>query len=134
MLFGLVMIYSSSMMIAVAQKEFAPDYFYTSQLRNILVSFVAFTIAAFIPYKHFSRKEVMIPLMFIMIGLLVWVFFGGTEINGAKSWINLGIMTFQPSEFAKLFVIVYLAGSFYRKSLKEKSIQYVKPSDITYPI
>ena len=44
MLFGLVMIYSASMMIAVAQKEFAPDYFYTSQLRNILVSFVAFTM------------------------------------------------------------------------------------------
>lgn len=134
MLFGLVMIYSASMMIAVAQKDFEPDHFYTSQLRNIALGLLAFLVAAFIPYKHYSNKKVMATLMFVMIGLLLWVFFGGIEINGAKSWINLGFMTFQPSEFAKLFVIVYLAGSFYRKSLKEESIQFVKPSDITYPI
>lgn len=132
-LFGLVMIYSASMMIAVT-KNFEPDYFYTSQLRSILISLVAFLCAAFIPYKHFSNKKLMATLMFVMLGLLLWVYFGGLDINGAKSWINLGFMTFQPSEFAKLFVIVYLAGSFYRKSLKEESIQFVKPSDITYPI
>lgn len=132
-LFGLVMIYSASMMVAVS-KNLEPDYFYTSQLRSIIISFIAFVMAAFIPYKHFSNKKLMALLMFIMIVLLGWVYFKGVDLNGAKSWINLGFMTFQPSEFAKLFVIVYLAGSFYRKSLKEESIQFVKPSDITYPI
>jgi len=133
-LFGLVMIYSSSMMVAVVQKELPADYFYTSQFRNILVGFLAFLVAAIIPYKHYSNKKLMVFLMLVMVTLLAAVFFAGVEVNGSKSWIDLGFMRFQPSEFAKLFVILYIAGAFYRKSLKEKSIQYVKPTDITYPI
>lgn len=133
-LFGLIMIYSASMMIAVAQKGLPADYFYIGQLRNIAVGFVVFLIAAFIPYKHYGRKIMMILLMVVMAILLAWVFFAGIEVKGAKSWIDFGIMNFQPSEFGKLFVILYLAGAFYRKSLKEKSIKYLKPNEIWYPI
>lgn len=67
--------------------------------------------------------------------LLLWVNVKGIEAGGSKSWISLfGAMNFQPSEYAKLFVILYFAGSLYKKGLRENSIQNVQPNDIIYPI
>ena len=135
-LFGLVMIYSASMMIGIMQKDGAPDYFYRKQVLNLAIGAIAFCIGAFFPYKHYSSKFVMLVGMITMGILLVWVNVAGfgREETGSQSWISILGTSFQPSEFAKLFIIVYIAGSFYRKSLKEKSIQYVKPNDIGYPI
>lgn len=136
-LFGLVMIYSSSMMVAIMIEGEAPDYYYTKQLFNLKIGAIVFLLGAFFPYKHYSNKWLLFSFMLIMGILLGWVtFFGiGKEETGSQSWINLfGITMFQPSEFAKLFVILYISGSFYKKSLKENSIQDVKPNDIGYPI
>ena len=47
--------------------------------------------------------------------LLVLVLVVGREINGSTRWINLGVLNFQPSEFVKLAVIVFLAGYMYRR-------------------
>ena len=61
--------------------------------------------------------------MLMMMVLIVWVNVAGTgyEETGSQSWIRIfGVIEFQPSEFAKLFVILYLAGSFYRKEFKRK--------------
>lgn len=74
-------------------------------------------------------------LMCVMAVLLAWVNINGMSAGGSKSWISLfGIMNFQPSEYAKLFVILYFAGSLYKKGLRESSIQNVQPNDIIYPI
>ncbi len=131
------MVYSSSMMVAIMIEGEPPDHFYNKQLTNLKVGAIVFLLGAFFPYKHYSKKWLLFILMVIMGILLAWVtFFGiGKAQTGSQSWINVfGITTFQPSEFAKLFVILYLSGSFYKKSLKENSIQDVKPNDIGYPI
>ena len=135
-LFGLVMIYSASMMVGIVYEDGTPDYFYRKQLTNLIIGALAFCIGAFFPYKHYSNKFIMFVGMLMMAVLIVWVNVDGTgyEETGSQSWIRIFGVSFQPSEFAKLFVILYIAGSFYKKSLKEKSIQYVKPNDIGYPI
>ena len=135
-LFGLVMIYSASMMVGIVYEDGTPDYFYRKQLTNLIIGALAFCIGAFFPYKHYSNKFIMFVGMLMMAVLIVWVNVAGTgyEETGSQSWIRIFGVSFQPSEFAKLFVILYIAGSFYKKSLKEKSIQYVKPNDIGYPI
>lgn len=135
-LFGLVMIYSAGMMVGIMYEDGTPDYFYRKQLLNLLIGAVVFCLGAFFPYKHYSSKPVMMIGMFIMIILLVWVKVKGTglEETGSQSWIRLFGMSFQPSEFAKLFIILYLGGSFYKKSLKYPSIQQVTPNDIINPI
>lgn len=130
------MIYSSSMMVAVIYEDASPDYFYKKQLLNLIVASFAFIIGAFFPYKHYSNKKFMITLLGIMIVLLFWVLlFGfGEETTGSRSWINVfGLTVFQPSEFAKLFIILYFAGAFYRKSLNNP-IENLQPNNIVYPI
>ncbi len=134
-LFGLIMIYSSSMMVAIVYEEEAPDYFYKKQLINLLVSSIPFLVGAFLPYKHFSNKKLMVTSVFGMTILLMWLwFFGvGLEQTGSKSWIDLGLMNLQPSEVAKLFIILYFAGAFYRKSLNNP-LENLQPNNIIYPI
>ncbi len=134
-IFGLVMIYSASMMVAIVYEEQNPDYFYMKQFRNLVVAGLAFIIGAFFPYKHYSNKKLMVVLLTIMMVLLFWVWnFGiGEQETGSRSWINLGIMQFQPSEFAKLFIILYFSGAFYRKSLNNP-MENLGPNNIIYPI
>lgn len=132
------MIYSSSMMVAIVYEEESPDYFYKKQLLNLLfVAAPLFVIAAIMPYRRLSNKYLLGFLMIVMIVLEIWLTIDGIgkEQTGSKSWINLfGLTTFQPSEYAKLFVIVYFAGSFYKKSLKKDSIQSLTAEDIKFPI
>lgn len=116
-LFGLVMIYSSSIMVSIVNEDGTPTFYYRKQLLNLCVAAVAFLVGAFIPYKHFSNKKVMQILTLLVLVLLAWVKIDGIDAGGAKSWINpFGLMNFQPSEFAKLFIILYFAGAFIEKA------------------
>lgn len=118
-LFGLVMIYSSSLVWAVGRYNFEPDHFFNKQLINLAVAFPAFFLAAFFPYKNYKRKKMMIFAILGMLILLVSVHFlgYGREELGAQSWINIkGLGNIQPSEFAKLILLIYFASIFAKKS------------------
>lgn len=134
-IFGLVMIYSASMMVGIRDYN-QPDYYYQKQITNLAVGAVAFIAGAFIPYKHYSRNSVMFLGILAIIILFTWVKVDGVGLKqtGAQSWIQIMGTSFQPSEFAKVFIIVYLAGSFYNKSVKKGSMELVKPRDIWQPI
>lgn len=72
----------------------------------------------------------------LIITLMFWLLLFGTgeAETGSRSWINLfGIMSFQPSELAKLIIILYFAGAFYNKSLKTPMVD-LHPNHIIYPI
>ncbi|MFJ7667924.1 FtsW/RodA/SpoVE family cell cycle protein [Lysinibacillus sp. NPDC097195] len=135
-IFGLVMIYSSSIMVAIVQKEQAADYFYRKQLINLAVASLAFLAAAFFPYKHYANKNIMLLLTIVLIVLFTWVKVAGNGADdvGSQSWIHVpGFGNFQPSEYAKLFIILYFAAAFYRKSQKY-TFEKLQPTEIFYPI
>ncbi|HWL11830.1 MAG TPA: FtsW/RodA/SpoVE family cell cycle protein [Ureibacillus sp.] len=133
-LFGLVMIYSASMMVSIVNEDGTSTFYYRKQLINLCIAAFAFAFGAFIPYKHYSSKRVMQILLAVTFILLFWVKINGVSAGGAKSWISLfGLMNFQPSEFAKLFLILYFAGAFYRKSLNNP-MENLEPNNIVYPI
>ncbi|MGM0844457.1 MAG: FtsW/RodA/SpoVE family cell cycle protein [Bacillota bacterium] len=114
--FGSIMIYSASMVTAVEFYETSSDHFYKKQLFNIFIGFAAFFIAAVFPYKAFTKFKIPLKaVIFGTIGLLLAVHFIGVEVNGAQSWIDTGIMRIQPSEFAKLAVIIYLSAVYAKK-------------------
>lgn len=55
-LFGLVMIYSSSLVWAVERYGFQPNHFFKRQVFNLVLAFPVFLLAAFFPYKNYKRK------------------------------------------------------------------------------
>lgn len=114
-LFGIVMIYSSSMVWAVERYGFEPDHFYKKQLLNLSLAVPAFIVGSFIPYKHFKRKGMMKMMLVVMFTLLVAVHFIGYDAGGSKSWIHLGFANIQPSEFAKILIVLYFAAVFSNK-------------------
>src|SRR3989344_723459 len=104
--FGLIAIYDSS--VVTAFRDFGDKfYFFKNQLTWATLGFFAFLFFSFFDY----RKLVKLGPIFVAVGtfllIAVLVPFIGTEALGARRWISLGNLTFQPSEFVKLAVIFY---------------------------
>lgn len=83
----------------------------TSEVYKQIVFFVIglglMVVAANVDYEYFSQYY--IPIYFINIVLLLAVFVLGNESKGATRWIAIGPLTIQPSEFAKVMMIFFLA-------------------------
>ena len=116
-LIGIVFVYSSSYYIA--QKYTSnPYYFSIRQILYAVPSFISLIIFAKIDY-HILKKYVK-PLVFVTIILLLVVFIPGVgrESGGARRWIDFRYFSFNPSELAKLTVIIYLAYILTKKQAK----------------
>ncbi|WP_042349068.1 FtsW/RodA/SpoVE family cell cycle protein [Bacillus massiliigorillae] len=113
--FGLVMIYSASMIVGPAKYEVDSNYFYIKQIKNLILAAIAFTIFAIIPYKLYQRKAVLMTIVFSSIGTLLLLDVFGHTANNAQSWIKVFGMNIQPSEFIKLGVIIYLSAIYAKK-------------------
>lgn len=113
--FGLVMVYSSSMVIAVQIYGEESDYFFHKQTVNFLLSFFVFLLFAAVPYKLYKSNKFLVPMVLLSLFALFSLFFFGNVVNNAQSWFMLGTRSIQPSEFVKLAVIIYLAAVYAKK-------------------
>lgn len=82
-------------------------FFFKSQLLWAVVGFVVMLIVSMIDYT-FIKKWVF-PIYVVAVFMLFLVLVAGQRINGAKRWLNLGFSTIQPSEFAKIAIIMACA-------------------------
>ena len=105
---GLSMLYSASS----AQSQY--DTSYTSSTRYLqkqaacaLIGLAAMAVLSRIPAQFWYRTAW--PLYFVSIGLLLMVLLFGQSVNGAKRWINIAGLQFQPSEIAKFTLILLFA-------------------------
>ncbi|MEK5039692.1 FtsW/RodA/SpoVE family cell cycle protein [Sporosarcina sp. FSL K6-3457] len=115
-LFGLVMIYSASMGTSVNRYEAEADNFFKKQILNISIALPAFFVTAFFPYKNYKRKNLMIFAVLSMFALLFAVHFVGSGSHvGVNSWLSTPIGKLQPSEVAKIVIIVYFSSVFAKK-------------------
>ena len=116
---GLVMVFSAS--IAQAERVLN-DATYYGRLQAIYLSlaFLAGVLAWRVPLDLFEEYGPVLLLLGFMLLILVLVPFIGKSVNGSRRWIDLGL-SFQPSEFFKIAVIVYLAGYFVRKGNQIKT-------------
>ncbi len=108
-LFGLLMVFESSNVSAYS--DFGDKYHYVKdQFRGLVVGLTGMGIASFIPYKKYYQWS--LPFLIITIITLFTVFVPGIGVNayGASRWINLGFMNFQPTEMAKLSLVLYLSA------------------------
>ena len=107
---GLIMVFSASMTTSLISYS-DPYYFFKKQILGVGVSLFFFIIASFIKLD-FVRK-MSSKLLLLSVILLTMVFFPhiGGLAGGSYRWINFGILNFQPSELAKLSLILYMADT-----------------------
>lgn len=108
-LFGILMIFESSNVAAF--RDFGDKYhFIKDQSVWFSIGLVCLVIASVIPYKKYYLFSV--PLLIVTVISLLAVFIPGIGVKayGAKRWVSLGPINFQPAELAKLTLIFYLSA------------------------
>ena len=104
--FGLITLYSTS--AYNGQVKFAdPGYYFKKQLFATILGVVAMLIVSRMDYHIFGKFALYAYLLSLALSGAVLIF--GDSYNGSKRWLSLGPLSFQPSEFAKLAVILFLA-------------------------
>ena len=130
--FGLVMLYSTSS-YAGSNKFGDASYFVKKQLFATGLGIVGMYIVSKIPYRFWMKVSSMAYLAAIV--LCTAVIFIGTEANGQARWLKIGPLSFQPSEFAKFAVIIFLATVIYKTPQKMgEFMSLVKIMAIVLPI
>lgn len=114
-IFGLIMVYSASMVTAIQLYDLSSTYFFYRQLINLLIAIVAFVFAAIIPYKKLKSTGFIQLIFFGSIVVLMFVLFMGSNVNNATSWLRVGVRNIQPAEFVKLGTIIYLSAVYAKK-------------------
>lgn len=108
-LFGALMVYSASAMIAVRESGGASQFTYFYKQFAFTVAGLAVMVAASrVDYRRLSHPVVVYVIFAITVVLLVSVF-AFPEINGARRWIRVGPFSIQPSEVAKIALPIFLA-------------------------
>jgi len=117
--FGVVMIYSAS--VFVGERYFGdPRVFYNKQLISLVIALVVWVFIQQIDYHFWKKFAGIILLVSFFLLLLVFLF---EPRGGSHSWIFIGSFQFQPSEFTKLALIIYLASWFDKRKSEIRSFK-----------
>jgi len=112
--FGVVMVYSASS--AISLDKFQTDfYFLKKQVVFAFLGIIAMIGVRFVPYKFYRNNPYLILGAAIFLLSAVIVSGIGHKAGGAARWLKLGPISFQPSEFARVAMIIYLAYSLEKK-------------------
>ncbi len=124
---GLINIFSAGNITAFMKYGASPYRYFIKQAIFIIISLVASFII--LPFHSKTYKFFASIGMIGVAGLLAFLLLYGEIGNNSKSWINFSFFSIQPSEFAKIISIIWLAG--YYESNKEKLSNYLTA---LYPI
>jgi cell division protein FtsW len=111
---GIVMVYSASS--AFALRNFGSEYYFLK--RQGIFSFlgiIGLMSCRYIPFKLYRVLAYPILLAALILLTAVNIPGWGIEAGGAKRWLSLGVFSFQPSEFARIALVIYLAYSLNKK-------------------
>ena len=119
---GLVMVYSSSSVYA--ERLYGDsEYFIKRQLLWTLIGGGVFFAGAFFPGGYLKGRAGWLMLLALILCSVVLIPGVGVKVGGARRWLDLGLVRFQPSELAKLAVIVLMAALLsYRDRMQKKTV------------
>lgn len=128
LLFGVVMVSSAS--IGIAEEKIGDAFYYGR--RQLVFACIGLCLAfAALRTPTWIVDRLGFGLLALAYALLIAVLIPGVgkTVNGAQRWIDFGVITLQVSEFARLFLMIYLAGYMVRRGEQVRSnlVGFVKP-------
>jgi len=132
---GLVMITSASSEVAAVQSG-NTLYMMTRHLIYLILGLGACGVTMLIPVATWQRLGWLMLLGAFGLLILVLVPGIGREVNGSMRWIGFGMFNVQPSEIAKVFVVIFLAGYLIRRQqeVRESWMGFFKPFIVLMPM
>lgn len=121
MLFSIAFVYSAGIFFAT-YKGMQPEGLLMSHFVKVIIAVIIMIFVSRIDYHFWSK--ISIWLMLLSLITLIIVLVAGKKVGGAERWINLGFMTFQPSELAKFSMIIHFATLINRKGESIKELKY----------
>src|SRR6187399_3609283 len=120
---SLVMVYSSSAVIGLEQYKDRPSLFLIKQATFALIGFVLMQVLMRVDYHRYRQPGLIWAALGITAIALVVVLFG-PRINGARRWLALPGIGVQPSEFAKIAIIFFVAALLERRMDRIDDLRY----------
>ncbi|HUW49642.1 MAG TPA: putative lipid II flippase FtsW [Sulfuricella sp.] len=116
--FGLVMVYSASIAIAAADRHtgYQETYYLVRQAVFLVVGVMLGLFTFQVPNKVLQEIAPYLFLSGLVLLALVLIPGIGREVNGSRRWLSLFVVNLQPSEFMKLFAVLYAADYTVRKA------------------
>ena len=133
LLLGLVMVYSASVALPDNPKfaRYSPTFFLSRHALSLGIAFVAALAVVQMPIALWEKYAGWVFVVALVLLVLVLIPAIGKGVNGARRWIPLGLMNFQPSELAKLGIALYAASYMVRKmDTRENFLKAVTPMAI----
>jgi cell division protein FtsW len=127
---GLVMVYSASIALPDNPKfaRYDASFFFARQMLAILIGLVAAAVVTQLPLKFWEQATPWLMGLTLLLLVIVLIPGIGKGVNGARRWLPLGVMNFQPSELAKFAIALYGASYMLRKlDVRENFLKSVWP-------
>ena len=132
---GLVMVSSASMEVAAGQLG-NPLYYMKRQLVYVFIGIVALLSTLAVPLRLWEQSRFLLLALAFILLIAVLIPGVGREVNGSWRWIAVGPINVQPSELAKLFAVIFLAGYLVHRQdeVKEGWVGFIKPFLVLGPM
>ena len=130
LVFGLVRVYSASVALPDNPKfaRYTHTHFLARHAAFMVLSFIVALLAFQVPMVTWEKVAPWLFVCSLLLLMVVLIPHVGKGVNGARRWISLGFMSFQPSELAKFAVLLYAADYMVRKmDVKERFFRAVLP-------
>jgi cell division protein FtsW len=137
LVWGLVMVYSASIAMPDNPRfsKYTHTFFLIRHIMWLAISFVAALMAFQIPVSTWEKAAPWLFILSLVLLIAVLIPHVGKVVYGARRWIALGPLGFQPSELAKLSVLLYAADYMVRKmEVKERFFRAVAPMGLAVAI
>ncbi|MFT3859435.1 MAG: putative lipid II flippase FtsW [Aquabacterium sp.] len=128
--FGLVMVYSATIALPDSPRfaNYAPTHFLSRHLLSLVIAISVSAVVAQVPMATWERMAPWLFVVSLIMLILVLIPHIGKVVYGARRWLPLGFMNFQPSELAKLAITLYASDYMVRKmDVKEHFFRAVAP-------
>ena len=130
LLTGLIMVYSATIALPDSPRfaNYAPTHFFQRHIISILMAVSVSAVVTQIPMSTWEKLAPWLFVLSLILLILVLIPHVGKVVYGARRWLPLGIMNFQPSELAKLAIVLYASDYMVRKmDVKEHFFRAVTP-------